>query len=168
MLEILGLIGFTLVLLVGLVMVPLGLPGTFLIVADAAIYGLFTGWKGVSLALVLGLLGIAITGEVLEQLIGIRGAIRYGGSRAGMWGAFIGGLLGAFSSGLPLPIIGNLIGAFCGAFLGALLVEWLLHGDLRRAIRSAYGALIGRAKAAMVKFILAIAMVAILLVKVLW
>ena len=165
MLEILGIAVFVIVLLIGLLMVPFGLPGTFLIVADAAVYGLVTHWARVNLALVLVLLGVAIVGEVLEQLISVRGAARYGGGRAGMWGAFIGGLIGVFV-GTPLPIIGNVIGGIIGAFLGVLIFEWAVRGELAAALRAAYGAFVGRVGAAVVKFTLAAIMATILLLKV--
>lgn len=164
MVEILGITVFVGVVLIGLLMVPFGLPGTFLIVADAALYGYFTHWARVSVALVLGLLGLAIVGEVLEQLISVRGAARYGGGKAGMWGAFIGGIMGAFA-GIPIPIIGNVIGAFVGAFWGALAAEWLKHGKPDVAIRSAYGAFVGRMGAAVIKFALAAIMVTVLLLR---
>jgi hypothetical protein len=164
MLEILGIAVFVIVLLIGLLMVPFGLPGTFLIVADAAVYGLVTHWARVNLALVLVLLGAAIAGEVLEQIISVRGAARYGGGRAGMWGAFIGGIIGVFV-GTPMPIIGNVIGAFIGAFLGALVAEWAVRGELAVALRAACGAFVGRVGAAVIKFALAAIMAAVLLLE---
>jgi len=164
MLAILGSAVFAILLLIGLLMVPFGLPGTFLIVADAAAYGLLTHWARVDLALVLVLLGVAIVGEVLEQVISVRGAARYGGGRAGMWGAFIGGLIGAFV-GIPLPLIGNVIGAFIGAFLGALVAEWAVRGELIVALRAAWGAFRGRIGAAVMKFALAVIMVTVLLLR---
>ncbi len=164
MIEILGTAAFVLLLLVGLFMVPFGLPGTFVMVADAALYGLLTHWEKVNLALVLLLLGMAILGEVLEQLISMWGAARYGGGGAGMWGAFIGGIIGAFV-GIPIPILGNLIGAFLGAFAGALIGEWIRHGRFSAAIRSAYGAFVGRMGAAVLKFILAVVMATALLLQ---
>lgn len=145
-------------------MVPFGLPGTFVMVVDAAAYGYFTHWTRVNLALVVVLLGMAIVGEVLEQIISVRGAAQHGGGKVGMWGAFIGGIIGAFA-GTPLPVIGNVIGAFIGAFLGALVAEWIRHGQFSIAIRSAYGAFVGRIRATVMKFTLAAAMVVVLLLK---
>ncbi|MCY3019882.1 MAG: DUF456 family protein, partial [Planctomycetota bacterium] len=111
----LGMTLFFLAQLAALLMIPFGLPGTFLQVIAALLLVLLSGaakmgwlWVGVFLAL-------ALLGELLEFLSGQWGARRFGGSKWAAWGAFVGGLLGFFLGGLiPLPVVGSLLGSFSG------------------------------------------------------
>src|SRR5438067_13683565 len=109
-----------LVIILSLVLIVLGMPGLWIMVASAVTYNLIVpgdpiGWVtlvivGV-LALVAELLDISLTGSY---------ARKYGGSRRAGWGAIIGSSVGAIV-GFPLPIVGPGIGAFIGSFLGALI-----------------------------------------------
>jgi uncharacterized protein len=134
----------------GLVMIPLGLPGIWLILLAGVAHRLLVspptiGW------LTLGLLAlIAVVAEWLEFSVSGRYTKKYGGSRRAAWSAIAGGLIGAFV-GIPVPVIGSVIGAFAGAFLGALLGEYSVEKDHSRATRAATGALIGRAVATALK-----------------
>jgi uncharacterized protein YqgC (DUF456 family) len=135
--------------LAGLVMVPLGLPGTWLQVAAIGVYSYAThwrmGWWIFALALVL-----AAFAEVVEFVMGGRFAQKYGGSKRAAWGAILGGLVGAFV-GIPIPIIGSVIGAFVGAFLGAAAMEWTHRSEMRGALRVGWGAFLGRLAAVAMK-----------------
>jgi uncharacterized protein YqgC (DUF456 family) len=108
-------------MLLSIFVVPLGLPGTFFMVAAAIAADYFAsagiGWIAIGIALAL-----AVTAEVLEWTLSARFAQKYGGSKRAGWGAIIGGFLGAFI-GIPVPVIGSMIGAFAGAFVGALVAE---------------------------------------------
>jgi uncharacterized protein YqgC (DUF456 family) len=133
----------------GLLLVPLGLPGTWLQVAALGVYAYAMHWRGgwwifgVAVA-------IALAAEVIEFLIGGRYARKYGGSRRAGWGAILGGLVGAFM-GVPVPIIGSVIGAFVGAFVGAALLELTKRSEMRGALRVGWGAFVGRVVAAAMK-----------------
>jgi uncharacterized protein len=136
--------------LAGLVMIPLGLPGIWLMVlAGVTHHALVSpptiGW--LTLALVAA---IALAAEWMEFTVAGRYTARYGGSRRASWGAIAGGLVGAFV-GIPIPVIGSVIGAFAGAFLGALIGEYSVARDHGAATRAATGALIGRAVATALK-----------------
>jgi len=132
-----------------ILLIPLGLPGTWLILGVAVGYAALThesiGWVSI---VVVGVL--AIVGEVLEFMLAGRYARKYGGSKRAGWGAIIGGMVGAFV-GIPVPVVGPMVGAFIGAFAGALLFE--LAGGTRAgpATRVATGALLGRVMAAAMK-----------------
>jgi hypothetical protein len=135
--------------LAGLLMVPLGLPGTWLQVIAIGAYAYTQHWRlgwwifGIAVAL-------AATAEVIELIMGGRFARRYGGSRRAGWGAIIGGLIGAFV-GIPVPVIGSVVGAFAGAFVGAALLELTASPELRGAMRVGWGAFLGRLAAAAMK-----------------
>ncbi len=128
-----------LIFLVGLLLVPFGLPGLWLMVlallAFAALGGFETiGWP--TLVVVVVLAGLA---EVAEAWLGFRFAKRYGGSSRAGWGAVAGGLIGALV-GTPVPIVGNLIGAFLGAFAGAVLLERSAGAAGPDSVRAGWGA----------------------------
>lgn len=141
-----------------LLLVPLGLPGTWLIVLAALAYGPLTG-DPIGWFTIGAVVAIAVVAEVLEFLLGARFAQRYGGGRRGAWGAVLGGLAGALV-GVPVPIVGSMVGGFVGAFAGALAGELSAGRERRHATRAATGALIGRAAAVGVKLGLGTAMAA--------
>lgn len=144
-------------LLLCLAIIPLGLPGMWLMLALAFGYQLLLpgtiGMTTLTVAVVL-----AIVAELLEFTIAGRFTRQYGGSRRAGWGAILGGFVGAIV-GVPVPIIGSVIGGFVGAFAGAYLAERSRRDPASDATRVATGALIGRAAGAALKtgFALAIA-----------
>jgi hypothetical protein len=145
-----------LVLLIGLAMIPFGLPGTLIIACAALGYSLLVPHAvGMFTVVMIALLFIA--GEAIEWILTARYTRKYGGSRRAGWGAVIGGMVGAFL-GVPVPIVGSVIGAFVGAFIGAFVAELSQGSGGGAATRVATGALIGRALSAAVKVGLGVAM----------
>jgi uncharacterized protein len=139
--------------LAGLAMIPLGLPGLWVMVGGILAYGWLTGFHSVGVATIAIVLGIALLGEILDNWLGFRFAKRYGGSTRSGWGALIGGLVGAVI-GVPVAIVGSVIGAFIGAFLGAALFEYSASRHAGVATRAGWGAVLGRVAAAAVKIAL--------------
>ena len=142
-------------LLAGLAMIPLGLPGLWVMVGGVLIYGWLTQFHSVGIATIAIVLALAFLGEIVENWIGFRYAKRYGGSRRAGWGALIGGLVGAMI-GVPVAIIGSVIGAFIGSFLGAALFEYSYSRHAGVATRAGWGAVLGRAAGAAVKIALGV------------
>lgn len=142
-------------LVVGLLLVPLGLPGLWIMVGGVLLYAGLTEYRSVGVATMLVVLGLAFVGEIVEWWIGYGMTRRYGGSRRAGWGALIGGIVGAVV-GVPVPIIGSVIGAFVGSFGGAALFEYSLSGTAATAVRVGWGALLGRAFAAAAKVAIAL------------
>lgn len=138
-------------LLCGLLLVPLGLPGLWVMLGATFVYWLAVPGGAVG-GLTMAVVGLfVVVAEVLEFTIAGQYAKKYGGSSRASWGAVVGGLLGAFV-GIPVPVVGPLLGAFVGAFGGALLGELTVARATRgEPIRVATGALIGRVIAAAVK-----------------
>jgi uncharacterized protein YqgC (DUF456 family) len=146
--------------LIGLVLIPLGLPGLWVIVLGILGYGWLTDFRTIGVGLLGLVLGLALLGEAVEAWVGFRFAQRYGGSRRAGWGALAGGLVGAIV-GVPVPVIGSVIGGFLGAFAGAALFEYSSARHSPGAVRAGWGAVLGRAVAAAVKMAVAIVMVVI-------
>jgi hypothetical protein len=139
--------------LVGLVLVPLGLPGLWVMMAGILGYGWLTGFRTVGVGTIGLVLGLAFLGEILEAWVGFRSARRYGGSRRAGWGALVGGIAGAIV-GVPVPFIGSVIGAFVGSFAGAVLFELSASRQMTTAVGAGWGAVVGRALAAALKIAL--------------
>ena len=144
--------------LVGLVLIPLGLPGLWVILLGILGYGWLTDFQTLSAWMVALALGLAVVGEVFESWIGFRYAQKYGGSSRAGWGALVGGLVGAIV-GVPVPVIGSVIGGFVGAFLGAALFEYTKARRSGVAAKAGWGAVLGRAAAAAVKMAVGVVLV---------
>ncbi len=146
------------VLLLGLAMIPFGMPGTWIIAGAALGYSILVpGSIGTFTIVMVALL--AVIGEVIEFTLTAKYTKKYGGSRRASWGAVIGGMVGAFM-GVPVPLVGSVIGAFFGAFVGAFIAEVSRGTGGSGATRVATGALIGRALASAVKVGIGVAMAA--------
>lgn len=148
-------------LLLSLALVPVGLPGLWLMLGVALLYEwLAAPVFGVTILIVVA--ALAVVAEVLEFTLSARYTKKYGGSPRAGWGAILGGFAGAIV-GLPIPVIGSVIGAFVGAFAGALAFEFSRAEATRgSATRVAWGALIGRVVATAAKTGIGCAIVAIL------
>lgn len=144
-----GIILLVAILLLSLFIIPLGLPGTWVMLAAGVGYSILVpnsiGW-----VTLVGVTVIAVIAEIVEFTLAGTYARKYGGSRRASWGAIIGGTVGAIV-GVPVPIIGSIIGAFAGAFLGALVFEYSLGSGAQASTRVATGALIGKAVASAMK-----------------
>lgn len=136
--------------LAGLLLIPFGLPGLWLIVLAIIGYGWVNDYQNMSAWFLLVVIGLATLGEIAEVRIGFSYARRYGGSSRAGWGALVGGLAGAIV-GVPVPLIGSVIGGFVGAFVGAALFEYSRARQSDVAARAGWGAVLGRAVAAAVK-----------------
>lgn len=137
-------------ILLGLVMIPFGMPGTLVLFAAAFCYYMLVPHAGIGIVTVVVMGVLMVIAEGLEWVLTSRFTRKYGGSKRASWGAIIGGMLGAFF-GVPVPVVGSVIGAFVGAFLGAFVFEWSRHGGTGTATRVAWGAFVGRVTAAALK-----------------
>lgn len=155
--------------LVGLLLIPLGLPGLWVQVLALAAYAWSTQFATVGWWAILFVALFAAAAEAVEFVLGGKYAERYGGSRRAAWGAILGGLVGAMI-GVPVFLIGSVIGAFIGAFVGAALMELTVKGEdgtrreWRGAMRVGWGAFIGRLVATVVKSSVGVAVAAIALI----
>jgi len=161
-LSVIGLILMFLFMFVSLFLVVIGLPGNWIILALAIVFGLVTGLDaGVGWWDLVALLGLAGLGEILEFVLTAKGAKKHGGSNKAMAAAIAGGLVGALLLNGILPIIGAVIGAFLGVYLGAFIVTYVVEGDMERARQIGAGAFMGRIGAVLVKVSMGVAMISL-------
>jgi uncharacterized protein YqgC (DUF456 family) len=165
--PLVGHILFIVVLIVGLVGIPFGIPGTFIIFLASLLYAAITHFSQVTPVLIWVLLGIALFGELMEYFAGIFGARKFGASKAGVIGAVAGGIVGGVIGAGFLFLIGSMVGLLIGAFLGAFLVEVVIKKKPAQALRAGWGTFTGRIGGILTKVILAIVMIILVLVKIL-
>jgi len=79
--------------------------------------------------------GVTALVTLLDVLIPLVGARKYGASRAGVWGSAVGMIVGL----VVLPPWGM----FFGAFLGALAGELMVRPGRGQALRSGWGVFVG-------------------------
>jgi uncharacterized protein len=138
------------VIILSLILIVLGLPGLWIMVATAVVYNMIVPGDPIGWVSLIAVAVLALIAELLEFTMTGRYARKYGGSRRAGWGAIIGGMIGAVV-GFPVPIIGPVIGAFVGSFVGALVAELTGGASAGDATRVAKGALIGRVVSTMLK-----------------
>ncbi|HNQ82525.1 MAG TPA: DUF456 domain-containing protein [Bacteroidales bacterium] len=98
---------------------------------------------GEDFMILMGLIMIAVT--VLDYVIPVYGAKKFGGTKKGVWGSTIGLVAGLFL----LPALGIVIGPFgligiiIFPFLGAYIGEKMSGRDSDTALKAAFGTFIG-------------------------
>lgn len=140
-------LGAVIVMAISLFLIPLGIPGLWIMVGILSV-GLIAG--EIPLGIYAMLVGMTIIAEILEWVTVERLGRRFGGTSRTFWGAVIGGTIGAVV-GTPVPVIGNIIGAFVGTMAGAVAATWLHTRELTGSMRAGWGALMGRAAAVAIK-----------------
>lgn len=167
MMTILVPILLTLMNAAALLLVVIGLPGNWIIVAFTVLaawsqWNPALGWNAQFIGVpAIGLLvGLALLGEVAETFMGVAGARRAGASGWGLAGSLIGAIVGGIAGTflIPVPVIGSLVGACLGAAAGAWLFELAMGRTVDEATRSGVGAGIGRLKGTLAKLAAGLAM----------
>ncbi len=135
---------FTLIAIIAGVLIVLGLIGcfvpampgpplSFLGLLIVAIATHFAPPLTSQLVLILALIMVIVT--VLDYIIPVAGAKKYGASKWGIWGSIAGMLIGL----LFFPPLGIIL----GAFLGAVVVELLIGKSGKEAFRAGWGTFLG-------------------------
>lgn len=158
------------VVLVGMSMSAITLPGTWLMAACSAVLALwvpeYVGWWTVG-----AMFGIAVLSEIVDFVASALGVKRMGGSRSGAVGSVIGTLVGAIAGTfmLPIPIVGSIVGGVIGAGGGAFIAErGIANRTMKDSIRSGSGAAAGRLVSMVIKLTLSGAAAAILVTMVVY
>lgn len=159
-LHFLPKIGLCLAALLGIGMVPFGLPGVWLIVASSILYSVFYDYSpqasDVWVNVILVFLGLLA--EALEFLVGsLGGKMMTEISTGAIVASIVGGIVGAII-GVPVFLIGSFLGLLLGAFLGAFLYEFLVQKDFVIALKSAVAVFFSRMVASFLKTCIALGM----------
>ncbi|MBX6363818.1 MAG: DUF456 domain-containing protein [Gemmatimonadetes bacterium] len=128
------------IMAVGLFVIPLGLPGTWLMIL---VLGVAAFYGEVGLVVLFAATALALVAELAEYAVTKRMTTRYGGSRRAFWGALLGGMVGIFV-GIPVPVVGSMLTGLLGSMAGAVLVTYLETRHLPSAGRVGWGVLLGR------------------------
>jgi uncharacterized protein YqgC (DUF456 family) len=150
------LIGCYLLMLVGLAgcILPM-LPGTPLVFAGIYIYAWLTGFTVISRNLILIFLIITVVIEYVSSSIGSK---KLGASKLGFIGAFIGAVIGVFF--VPWGLI-------LGPLAGALTGELIIGKNIKEAVRSGTGAVIGFFGGTLLKIAISFIMIAFFTIRLL-
>ncbi|MHA6697376.1 DUF456 domain-containing protein [Chryseobacterium sp. A301] len=150
---------YGIIVLISLVLLVVGLLGTFLPVLPGLLLSLcglliykFGTDASLSMTFVWIFSFLTVVAVILNYVIPARTTRKYGGTR---WGS-IGSVIGTFVGLLFIPVpFGFLIGMFLGVFVGELLHD---RTDTKKAVRSMKGALIGFFYGTGFNFVVALAM----------
>ncbi|WP_313503653.1 DUF456 domain-containing protein [Kaistella carnis] len=155
----------SLIQLASIILLILGLLGTFLPVLPGLLLSLcglliykFGTDSPISMIYIWIFVFLTILSVILNYVIPARTNRKYGGTRWGSVGSFVGTLVGMFF--IPVPF-GFLIGMFLGVFVGELLHD---ANDKKKAWNSTKGALIGFLYGTGFNFIVGLAMFLVVLI----
>jgi len=156
--QIIAVIVTALFFLVGVVgtLLPI-LPGAPVIWLGMLVYGLIAGFENLNSYFFIGqgLLALAVMG--VDYLFTAMGSHYFGGSKAALWGAAAGLLVGL----LFFPI-----GLLIGPFLGAAIADLIFRRSTDQAIKAGVGASLGFWSALPIKLILEAIMIIWFVVKI--
>ncbi len=146
MINVLAVIVTAILFLIGITgtLLPV-LPGAPVIWLGMLVYGLLIGFDNLGLFFFVGqaLLALAVMG--VDYLFTTMGSRYFGGSKAALWGAAAGLLIGL----MFFPI-----GLLIGPFLGATIADFIFRRRADQAIKSGVGASLGFWSALPIKLIL--------------
>jgi uncharacterized protein YqgC (DUF456 family) len=151
-------------MLLGLISIPFGFPGTLVMLGCVLVYALLTHFAaGVSVAFLIFLCAMTLAAETADHWLSAIGAKRYGASSRSMWLSCIGGILGAVLIGAPLAVffgpLGPVAGGLVGAFAIVVIHELYLRKNLAEALRAGWGTFLGRMAGMVLKLVISIAII---------
>lgn len=126
------------------------IPGIPLIFLGYVLYGFFTSWQYFGAGTIIFWGVVTAVTFAMEYYAGVIGAKRSGSSILGIWGSFIGAVIGM--------IVFNLAGLIVGTFAGAVAGELLAGRPAGEALRSGKGALIGFFAGSLFKLVVGLVM----------
>ena len=160
-----GLVLLYLLIFIVQILIFAGLPGGWIGLGIIFIYDLATGFDVVGWPWWIVRAVLLAVGEVVEAFLGTVVVLKRGASKWGAVGAFAGGIIGAVLGTSVLPVIGSVIFGLIGAFGGAVLAEYIQYERMDDALKTGFWAFIGKLWAYFVKYALAVAVLAIFIVR---
>lgn len=127
------------------------LPGTPLVFIGIYVYAWLTGFTIISRNLIIFFLILTVISVVIEYISSSIGSKKFGASKLGFIGAFVGAIVGIFF--VPWGLI-------LGPLLGALIGELITGKEIKKALRSGTGAVIGFFGGTFLKIVISFAMIA--------
>jgi len=128
------------------------LPGTPLVFAGIYIYAWLTGFTIISRNLIIIFLILTVVSVVIEYISSSIGSKKFGASKLGFLGAFVGAIIGVFF--VPWGLI---LGPLCGALIGELIVG----KKIKEAFRAGGGAVLGFFGGTFLKIVASFVMIAL-------
>lgn len=129
------------------------IPGAPLIFLAALGYGFFENFEKVNVTILGVLFFLMVVSLVVDYFAGVVGAKKYGATRYGAWGSFLGGIVGVVIFSIPGLLVGPFVGAVVGEMVGGKKTD--------QAFKVGLGTVFGLAGGAFFKFVLALAMIII-------
>lgn len=120
----------------------------------------YTRWADFSLTFILIFLAVALAVMAIDLVVPVWGTKKFGGTKWGIRGATTGLIVGF----LFFPPFGIILGPFIGAFLA----EMIAKSDMHKAIRSAWGSLVGFLTGVGLKLMASFAMLAYFIRALFW
>lgn len=140
-------------IIIGLLTVLIGIAGCFLPVVPGPVVAylslillsLARDWQAFSVTflLVMGVIALLMS-IILDYVVSLAGARKYGATKAGLWGSVIGMIIGM----IVFPPLGIFIGALAGAVIG----EIVIGKKTGEAFRVGWGVFMGNFVGIILKF----------------
>ncbi|MBN2543355.1 DUF456 domain-containing protein [bacterium] len=159
--HIISIVIYYFLAFVGLVLTPFAVPGTYVILGASIFFSIIYKFDPFPWYILLIFLVLTVAGEVVEFFLGVFTVKKYGGSKWGMIGTFVGGILGALIGSAILPVLGTAIGVFVGAIVLAIIAEYIYTQKEDVSMKAGWGAFVGRVGALTFKYMCISAMVII-------
>lgn len=150
------------VMLAALCLIPIGLPGTFIMCLAYLVFVLATGGGAIAWWTFAAIFFLALLAEGIEMLAGLVGARRAKGSWWSAFGALLGGFAGALI-GIWFALLGAIPGAIIGTFVGAYLVEYMKTHNSETSGKVAFNAMVGRIVGGVVKIGIGLLMIVLVM-----
>jgi uncharacterized protein YqgC (DUF456 family) len=150
LLLVTGLLGTVLPLLPGPVIIFVGGVLHTVLRPESAL-----SWWGITVMALLLALSFFV-----DFASGALGTKHFGGSKWGVAGVIIGGLVGLFF-GLPGLIIGPIVGGFAAE-------KWIARKEFHPALRATWGTVVGTTVGMVVRVVISVAMVGVFFLDALW
>jgi uncharacterized protein YqgC (DUF456 family) len=155
-----GVIGIGVINIITIIILGIGvllsllpfLPGIPIIFVTMLIYAFIDGFQQITPLFIAIMLIITIFSTFIDNIVSWIGAKKYGGSRAGLWGAFLGGFIGVFIN----PLLGILLGPFIGAIIAELIIS---HRQIIDAVKVGIGTIVGIFGGCILKLLISLFMV---------
>lgn len=143
-------IALSLLSFLGVVISAVGFPGFILIFLVLVATAFLTNFEIATVTHILWFGAISILSSFVDNIAVVLGAKKYGASKYGMVGAFVGGIMG-------LLLIGPM-GILVGPFVGAVLAEYLFNADFKKSLGTGFGTFVGYVLGMFLKLLITISL----------